>query len=432
VVSAEGTKRSWIVCWAILIVVVVGGSVAVLCQDSADATANCGMVRETFDGGVPDGWSLDGGWSVIQEPDGNSVLYGAGLWQWAVPDYGLDEGWTDYTLRFRMKLISGGMQVECRLNFEEGRTRYMIGFREDDTWFAKEYPNNTYNDVCDVSPPAVLTLGEWHDVEITLAGARVTVLVDGVLWFDRTDASDPLLQGTVGFETVDDPPGSGSGGSSVYIDDVEVICDSAASSEVYNEPVDGFLSSGWDLGPEWEQTHLPGIGSVLLGASGSEWGNFASNPEMLCDTDSVLTCRIRLEYGGFQISYRINPEDGWSRRYIVWFTNNEVGISKAFASGQYETLGVASARIKENEWHTVTILGKGETLRVSVDNDLVLEAFDPLMLPKGSVALETWPDSRAAVGEISVMNLSAPSPATASTSSSLMLVNEGFSDALPE
>jgi len=183
------------------------------------------LLQEMFEDGEADGWYLDDGWSVHQEANGNHVLYGEGLWQWAIPDIGFDDTdhpWTDYTVSFRMKLISGGMQVECRLTFEGGRTRYMVGFREDDTWFGKEYPNDTYNDVCDVAPPAPLNIGEWHDVVITLAGARVTVFVDGVVWFDRTDLSDPLLRGGIGFETIVHPPGSGEGGSHVYVDDVEV------------------------------------------------------------------------------------------------------------------------------------------------------------------------------------------------------------------
>jgi len=183
------------------------------------------LLSEDFEDGRADGWYLDDGWSVHEEANGNHVLYGEGLWQWAIPDIGFDDTdhpWTDYTVSFRMKLISGGMQVECRLTFEGGRTRYMVGFRENDTWFGKEYPNDTYDDVCDVAPPAPLNIGEWHDVVITLAGARVTVVVDGVLWFDRTDLSDPLLRGGIGFETIVHPPGSGEGGSHVYVDDVEV------------------------------------------------------------------------------------------------------------------------------------------------------------------------------------------------------------------
>jgi len=192
-------------------------------SDDGIAHSVKGLPLETFDGGVPEEWWHDNGWNVIREADGNYALHGADLWQWAIPDYGFDKGWTDYTVRFRMKLISGGMQVECRLNFEEGRTRYMVGFREDDTWFGKEYPNNTYYDVCDVSPPALLHLGEWHDIEITLEGPRATVFVDGIQWFDCFDPSDPLPCGGIGFETIEDPPGSGSGGSYLYIDDVEVI-----------------------------------------------------------------------------------------------------------------------------------------------------------------------------------------------------------------
>jgi len=60
-------------------------------------------------------------------------------------------------------------------------------------------------------------------VEIAASGAGSTVSVDGAQQTSRADSGTLLPHGGVTYESLDDPPGSGSGASYIYIDDVEVI-----------------------------------------------------------------------------------------------------------------------------------------------------------------------------------------------------------------
>jgi len=181
----------------------------------------CGIARETFEDGDPSWW-YDPGWSVVQEGDGNHALYGNGLWQWAGPHTGTVD-WTDFTVRFRMKLISGGLHANVRMfDSGDGYTRYMVGFREDHMWLGREYPSGTYTLLSDAHG-LYLTDGAWHDVEIVLSGAQIETTIDGVPVMSHTDKGAVLPYGGVAFETAESPPGSGSG-SYVYIDDVEVVC----------------------------------------------------------------------------------------------------------------------------------------------------------------------------------------------------------------
>jgi hypothetical protein len=178
------------------------------------------LLSETFEDGRADSWYLDDGWSIHEEANGNHVLYGEGLWQWALPQAGLD--WTDYTVSFRAKIISGGLNVSCRVSEPHGqRTRHIFGFRENTAVIAKEQPHNNFFDLVSKWGEIDFALGVWHGIEVSLRGGHLEIHIDGVLQLEYDDP-DPHVKGTIAFETINHPPGSVAGGSYVYVDDVEV------------------------------------------------------------------------------------------------------------------------------------------------------------------------------------------------------------------
>jgi len=178
------------------------------------------IVSETFEDGSADGWTQWDGWTVHQEASGDHVLFGEGMWEWAVFDGGLD--WTDCTVRFRVKVLSGGVHLNCRVSEPYGeRTRYIFGLREDSTYIGKEQPHDNHFDLVARWDDVDFALGEWHDIEVSVRGGHLEIRINGALQLEFDDA-DPHVQGTIAFETLEDPPGSGSGASYVYIDDVTV------------------------------------------------------------------------------------------------------------------------------------------------------------------------------------------------------------------
>ncbi len=178
------------------------------------------LFSDDFEDGRADAWSLPPGWRVEREADGNYILSGQGLWQWAILNRGYD--WTDYTVRFRLKLITGGFQLNFRLNNRYGvHTRYIAGFREDDVYIDKEDPPYNFSCLAQKRNGIRFTLNVWHDVEIAADLGHLRIYIDGKLELECNDP-DPLLQGSICLETLEYTPGSGKGSSRACIDDVEV------------------------------------------------------------------------------------------------------------------------------------------------------------------------------------------------------------------
>jgi photosystem II stability/assembly factor-like uncharacterized protein len=146
-------------------------------------------------------------WQVRAESDGNQAFYGSGH-NWA--NLVERHAWTDFSVRFRVKLVAGSVHFNYRYN-EKGR--YFIGFNEWSSGLSKQYWPDTFF-------PGLVTsfthnaTNVWHTVEIAGAGAVIRMRVDGVERWSYTD-SEPLTSGTIAFECLDN--------SSVYLDDITVI-----------------------------------------------------------------------------------------------------------------------------------------------------------------------------------------------------------------
>jgi hypothetical protein len=172
------------------------------------------LFQDDFDSGRADDWDLDDGWAVdLDDRDfRNFVLSGSGR-TWATLLLG--EDWTDYSLRFRMKIIRGGVHLSYRVRGAGSYTlggRYYVGFGQHGAVLRKEAPWGTQADQAGYSGHC--TLGTWHDFEIRTVRGDTKFYIDGVRRLHSTDGN-PLERGTIGFETLDD--------SQVHIDDVVVI-----------------------------------------------------------------------------------------------------------------------------------------------------------------------------------------------------------------
>jgi len=199
--------------------------------------------------------------SKTGEADGNHVASGEGRGQWAILDQGKD--WTDYVVRFRLKLLAGGFQLNFRLNNPHGsRTRYMAGFRENTVFIDVERPPNTYSHLAAKWNSIAFALGIWHDIEIQAVGGDLQIYIDGWPALDYNDP-DPLLAGGIALETLDDPPGSKQGISTVLVDDVEVHVSVQPTSE-----------------PEWVRTAGP------PGGLGYDIRMRPDNPDAMYVTDA--------------------------------------------------------------------------------------------------------------------------------------------------
>ena len=165
------------------------------------------LYTEDFEDGLAQIWALETGWQVSKE-DGNTVLLGRDH-RWANFNEGSE--WTNYTFKFRLKVRAGSVHINYRLGGDGQFTRYFLSFKEGGLALSKqvgdEFTHISENEKSQ-SP------NTWHTVEIKGFEGHLQVFVDGLIELDVTDA-DPLLQGTVAFESLPN--------SEVLVDDVEIL-----------------------------------------------------------------------------------------------------------------------------------------------------------------------------------------------------------------
>jgi len=219
------------------------------------------LFHDDFEDGIDRHWDAAPGWSVVEDTTGNHVARGDGLWQWAILDQG--QNWTDYVVRFRLKILTGGFQLNFRLSNPSGsRTRYIAGFRENTVFIDVERPPNAYSSLASNWGAIPFALGTWNDIEVQAAGGDLRIFIDGWLVLEYSDPG-PLSMGGIALETHDDPPGSGRGGSTVLVDDVEV--------RVYAQPTSE---------PEWVRLGGP------PGGLGYDIRMQPDNPDIMYVTDA--------------------------------------------------------------------------------------------------------------------------------------------------
>lgn len=204
------SRQSWFspIAIAVLILAAFLNSGSALAQGSS-AT----LFFDGFDSGAADRWSLGDGWSI--QPDGGGYALNGEGHHWAEAN---TEGWMDYELGARLKLVRGGIHVVFRMAEERVSdtelifSRYFLGVRPFELYLRKQVGDNFIPLHDDGS--FSLTTDTWHTVHVALAGPNIQVRIDDIPRVDLTDTTDPLLFGRIAFETLDD--------SHALVDDVIV------------------------------------------------------------------------------------------------------------------------------------------------------------------------------------------------------------------
>jgi ABC-type multidrug transport system permease subunit len=200
---------------------------------------------EDFEDGNADGWSLDTGWEVKLE-GGNYVLSGTGdRWSQAKPEV---DGWFDYTLESRVKLLKGIFQVHFRMSEEPFLSRYMLGIGEEEFWLNRGI-NEQYTNL--TGGPPILELNEWHRLKVALNGTNIKVYLDDTLKLDYTDNDLPLIFGGISFHIGPD--------SHALFDDINVQVAPTPFEPQLTEPaseVKEYVNETYDLSIKYPRYYL--------------------------------------------------------------------------------------------------------------------------------------------------------------------------------
>jgi hypothetical protein len=156
----------------------------IYCEDYEDGRADNWRLSES--------WQTGSNWKVVES--GSNHIYQGTRHRMA---YLQHDGWTDYRLRFRLRLLGGTVHFNYRHTYSEGN-RYFIGFSE--SWMSlTRQAGDTFSPLKHVD--ARYALNRWYDIEIVGEGGHIQVYVDGVLKLDYVD-NDPILKGSISFETL--------------------------------------------------------------------------------------------------------------------------------------------------------------------------------------------------------------------------------------
>jgi hypothetical protein len=201
------------------VLLIISALIVILCfscpevNSAAAAMANNGReFSENFE--KPSGnWSLSG-WSVANNGS-DSYLCGKEH-SWARLE-GLT--FSDYSMRFKLKIIKGGIHVNYRLqDADNGLNRYFVSIESSYIALNRQEGNVFRNDLAHAGWNMD---GGWHDVEIRGYRGIINVLIDGNLLLVYDDNSY-FTAGIVAFESLDS--------SEIQIDDVRIT--QTAASDV--------------------------------------------------------------------------------------------------------------------------------------------------------------------------------------------------------
>lgn len=172
----------------------------------ADTVTETVLFQDDFGTGDAAQWKLESIWQV-EKDSGDFVLSGS--------NHGFARAgsghWANYRLAARLKLVSGtsGVHVEYR---SQGCIRYFVHFHEAGITLSKTSPCGTSRTLASVTMP--LKSNTWVAFAIAGHGNTIEVSLNGTPVITYADTSDPVLNGSIAFETLD--------GAHVHFDDVVV------------------------------------------------------------------------------------------------------------------------------------------------------------------------------------------------------------------
>lgn len=165
------------------------------------------VFSEDFESGSQN-WNLEEGWH-LERIDNNNVLLGIGH-VWARLTYG---SWDNYALRAKFKIVHGTIHFNFRHTELDGsQNRYFIGISSTNLYLNKQIEVEFY-DLTGIFLSPQLGDG-WHEIEIRGYGNILNIYLDNTLLLVYKDDNNPILSGTIAFETLEE--------SEVLIDEVEI------------------------------------------------------------------------------------------------------------------------------------------------------------------------------------------------------------------
>jgi len=149
------------------------------------------------------------------------------------------------------------------------------------------------------------------------------------------------------------------------------------------------LESGWSVAEDNGNFVLQGIGHKMAGVGLKSW------------TDYTFECKVKLIAGGVHLNYRLSGGERYFIGVHEWglflartTVENNVPVHTQLTETQFP--------FDKNTWIKFKIVGKGNNIKVYVNDELKIDYTDDKAVLYGSIAFESLDDSKIYVDDIHV------------------------------
>ena len=171
------------------------------------------LFNDTFDSGLSQWTQISGTWAIADDSGNNMCSITGGSYVGGVVATAGSSSWTDYSLEFDVKKVSGNY-FNVVFRYTDANNHYLLEPSSDSIHIALfKKVGGSYQELTSPRPLQNTTQGNWYHYKIVAQGPSIKVYVDGTLKIDVTDNSLPA--GKIGIGAYS--------GATAYFDDVQVM-----------------------------------------------------------------------------------------------------------------------------------------------------------------------------------------------------------------
>jgi hypothetical protein len=176
------------------------------------------LFSDLFDGDLSQWQQISGSWGIVQDvfPENTNYVCSitGGSYVGGLVLTAGSENWTNYTLEFKVKKVSGNY-FNVVFRYTDIGNHYLLEPSYDEVHVAlfKKVGGGGYQELTATRPLQDTEQGTWYHYRIVLQGPSIKIYVDGILIFDVLDNSLPT--GKIGIGAYS--------GSTAYFDNIRVM-----------------------------------------------------------------------------------------------------------------------------------------------------------------------------------------------------------------
>jgi photosystem II stability/assembly factor-like uncharacterized protein/predicted TIM-barrel fold metal-dependent hydrolase len=261
-----------------------------------------------------------------------------------------------------------------------------------------------YTFVIDPNDPKKMWLGTWGkgiyksynsmilDVPANLFGKHINQII-----IDPDDSNTVYVATMEGvFVTKNDGKSWEEMNDGLQTLDIKSLRIARTEYPPFNDDFEDGDAKGWEWESGWSVTKdngnyvFQGIGHKMASAGLESW------------TDYTFESKVRLIQDGLHVNYRVSDK---GERYFIGVHEWGLFLARTIFENNdhvHTQLVQAEASLEKNTWYAIKIVGKGNNIKVYVNNELKIDYTDDIPVLNGRIAFESLDNSTVYVDDIHV------------------------------